>query len=50
MSFKTQETMSKETCNNLAHGKTNMKLAKMQLKTLAFNADVIKLTVDCATI
>ena len=42
--------MSKETYNNLVQGKLSRKMATVQLKTLACNADTIKLIVDCGSI
>ena len=50
LTFKTQERMSKETCNDLVQGKLSRTMATVQLKTLTCNADAMKLIVDCGAI
>ena len=50
LTFKTQECMSKEIHNNLVQVKLSRTMATVHLKTLACNADAIKLIVDCGTV
>ena len=45
-----QQSKGKETCNELAKGKTNPSSATIQPKTLGFNGDAMILIVDSATI